>query len=187
MGLWATVEAAIETWVSGAAPGGWTVIFAEQNASVPEGPFISIRMGDIKALGACDEEIYTTNVGMAPNDLDVTETGMREFSVSLQAFQGKGHTYGDTSPRAVLSAVRQALETPNVRSTMEATGLSPFDNRQPIRNVGAAADTIFEPRAVWECRFYIIEQVVATSTYIETVDAGFTNPGPQEPIPGDFS
>jgi hypothetical protein len=183
MGLWSQVEAALVAWVTSALPNGWGCIFAEQQGGAQEGPYVTIRIGDVKGLGACDEEIYAYNGGTAPNDLTITETGEREFPVSIQAYGGKGQTTGDNSPRAVLSIVRQALELPNTRAALEAVGLSPFDNRGPVRNVSTVAGTIFEPRALFECRFYLVEQLAATTTYIATVDSGVTNPGAQQEIP----
>ena len=166
-------------------PNGWKVIFAEQQGSVPEGPFVTIRLGDPRALGAFDDPIYTSNIGSPPNDVTFTVAGVREFGVRLQAYGGRTQVVGDNSPRAVLSAVRQALELPSVRSALQINaGLSPFDNRQPVRNVATAANAIFEPRAVFECRFYVVETASQTITEILTVDSGFVNPGPQDPVPG---
>lgn len=187
MGLWSSVETALYNWVASAVPAGWQVIFAEQQGSFPEVPTVTIRIGDPKALGACDEESYTYNGGTSPNDLTIAEMHNAEFGVSIQAYGVKGQTTGDNSPRAVLSYVRQSLELPNTRAALESIGLSPYDNRAPIRNVAAVSGTIFEPRALFECRFYVVEQAVANTTYIETVDAGVTTPGAQEPIPGILS
>lgn len=185
MGVWSTVESTIESWIAGQLPAGWKVIFAEQQGGMPEASTVTIRIGDPKALGACDEETNAYNGGAPLNDLTITESGPREFGISFQAYGGKGQTTGDNSPRAVLSVIRQSLELPTIRYTLQHTaGLSPFDNRGPVRNVAAVAGTIFEPRALWECRFYVVESISATTTYIETVDAGVNTPGPQEPIPG---
>lgn len=184
MGVWATTEAAIYAWVSAALPGGWTAIFAEQNGSVPETNFVTIRLGDVRALGAIDEPLYAGNAGSPPNDVTITEIGWRELDVSIQAFGVKGTTTGDNSPRAVLSAVRQQLEFPAVRAALLMAGMAPFDDRQPVRNVATVAGTIFEPRAIFEVRFYLFETATATTTYIETVDAGPVTPGPQQAVPG---
>jgi hypothetical protein len=188
MGVWSTTEQAIFNWVSAAIPAGpptYSVIFAEQQGSVFEGPFITIRLGDPIALGCVDDPTYTSNTNPAPNDVTFQVAGVREFGVTLQAFAGRGQVTGDYSPRAVLSAVRQNLEFPSVRYTLQHfAGLSPFDDRGPVRNVATEKGTIFEPRSVWECRFYVNEVATMTTTEILTVDSGFVSPGPQDPVPG---
>ena len=184
MGTWASIESAIYGWVNAQLPSGWKAVWAEQQVSALETSFVTLRIGDVRALGATDFETYAGNINNPPNDVTLTENGVREFPVSLQAFGSKGQTTGDNSPRAVMSVLRQSLEFPDVRYALEISGLSPFDNRQPIRNVSTVAGTIFEPRALWELKFYYLEQATETTTYIETVDAGVTSPGPQEPIPG---
>ena len=178
MALWSQVEASILSWVQGAAPATWAVVFAEAQTGQPQGNTITIKLGDVLALGAFDDEVTSADGST------VTENGMREFPVTLQAFAMQGLTTGDNSPRAVLSLVRQTLELPATRSALWAAGLSPFDNRGPVRVVALPINTIFEPRAIWECRFYVVEQATAATSYVSTVDAGVTVPGPQAPIPG---
>jgi hypothetical protein len=176
--LWSQVEAAILSWVQAAVPPTWAVVFAEALTGQPQGNTVTIKLGDVLALGAVDDEITSADGST------VTENGMREFPVTLQAFAMQGLTTGDNSPRAVLSLVRQNLELPGPRQALWNAGLSPFDNRGPVRVVALAINTVFEPRAIWECRFYVVEQASASTSWISTVDAGVSAPGPQAPIPG---
>lgn len=179
MGLWSQVEASILSWVKGAVSPTWAVVFAEAQTGQPQGNTVTIKLGDALALGSVDDEVISAD------GLTVTENGMREFPVTLQAFALQGLTTGDNSPRAVLSLIRQSLELPTTRGALWSVGLSPFDNRGPVRVVALAINTIFEPRAIWECRFYVVEQASASSGgFIAAVDSGVTVPGPQAPIPG---
>ncbi len=58
---WADLETAIWSWVQAAS--GFAapqVLWSNQQLSAPEGAFIRLQIGDVVALGACDEETQTT-------------------------------------------------------------------------------------------------------------------------------
>jgi hypothetical protein len=165
-------------WVQSVLPPTWAAVFAEAQTGMPQGNVVTIKLGDVLAKGSVDDLITSADGS------SYTANGLREFPVTLQAFALQGQTTGDNSPRAVLSAIRQSLELPNTVQQLWNVGLSPFDDRGPVRVVALAIGVIFEPRAVWDCRFYVVEQAAQIGGFIQTVDAGFVDPGPQEPIPG---
>lgn len=170
---WATVETAIQNWVetaSGLADN--KVIWADQDGGRQATPYMTIRMGDLVAVGTGDEveQIFDEEAD-AGEEIEHRIHGQRELHVTVQAF---GPVVGASSARALLSKVQAALSLPSVRETLRAAGLTAFDAGK-IQNISALLGADFEGRAVLDVRFYIAESVSEFTTYIEHVEVTDTS------------
>ncbi len=173
---WTAIEDGVRSWVkyaSGMSDG--QIIFSEQanegasGAARPSGmPFLTIRMGDISPLGAVDEVEELTDLNR-PAGMEIEERvgGMREFSVSIQAFTGAA-TNTLNAARALLSRVQTGLTLPSVAGVFNALNISCFD-RGHVQNISALLGNRFEGRASLECRFYVRETISEYTGYIKTV------------------
>lgn len=167
---WTAIEDAIRAWVkTGSGLADAKVIWADQTGARPAGPFVTIRIGDLLALGAVDEVEELTDLGRpAGQEVEQRVVGLREFPVSVQAFGPA--VAGAGTAREYLSKVQTALALPSVRDALEAAGVSSFD-QGVVRTVNELVGTKYEGRAILECRFYLLESVSEFSGYIETVEA----------------
>ncbi len=131
--------------------------------------------------GGADGYTWNNLGAIAGQEIDQKAIGRREFDLTVQCFGGAGQEAGDSSPAAVLSAVRAALTLPSKRAALSVAGLTCFDPGS-VCNVAAVAGTIFEPRAIFEGRWYINEKVDENTGYIETVNAVGTITNPGDPL-----
>lgn len=144
------------------------VIWAEQSGSCPLPAFITLRLGELLALGAFDELVTETDLlRPAGTEVELRAEGLREFAVSVQAFGPS--TTGNATGRAVLAKCQTALMLPSVRTALAAAGITPFDIG-PVQNVTALVHTKFEGRAILEVRFYVRDSISEYTGYIETVE-----------------
>lgn len=185
---WQDIEQALWHWVqstSGLDP--QRVRWDDQQGNVPEGQFITLRIDGILNLGAVDEEqqIYDSGATVAGQEVTILENGTRSFTCTVQCYGTKGQTVGLQSPRAVLSAVKSKLFLPDVRELLAAASLSPY-MPGPIRNVSVKSETIIEPRAILEVKFYCRETVQEQTGYIETINGPAPPPGGPGPT-GTFN
>jgi hypothetical protein len=165
---WTAIENAIHAWVlaaSGLATGN--IIFAEQDGSQPAGQFITIRIGDLIPVGI-DAVTHAYNAA-AVNGSQITQTvtGLREFTVSIQCFDGA--ITGASTPREVLANVWTALSLPTRVTAFKTAGISAFDGGS-VRNVAALREDRFEARALLEVRFYTLQGASETTTWIQTAE-----------------
>jgi hypothetical protein len=168
---WQMREDAIRAWVKACSGfGNSQVIWAEQTGARPaESDFITIRIGDIVALGAVDEQIEEFDDSRpAGEEVEERVIAMREFSVSVQMFSNK--SIGNGTSRFVMSKVQCGLGLPSIQSSFDDVGISVFDRGQ-IRNVAELVGTKFEARAVLEVRFYAVETTSEFVGYIDSVEA----------------
>ncbi len=176
---WSTFEAALRTWIkTGSSLTDEYVRFADQKVAKPtSGSFITVRVGDLIHTAGVDERRRTASVTVGAEVVH-TVTGLREVVVSLQAFSAA--TVGSDSARALLGRVQAALGLDSVRFAFHAAGCSCFDSGT-VKSLSVAVpgnQTVFEGRAVLEARFYVVETVAETSTYIETVERPKDYTGP---------
>lgn len=141
------------------------VVWADQDLTRLKGQFITMRMGDLSALGSADEVTHDFDEEReAGQEIEITVNGQRSFVLSLQCF-GEG----EYSAKGVLSRLKTSLSLPSVLSLFETAGLGCYDTG-PIQNITALLDTTFEPRAAMEAYFYCSEVVSERNTFVETVE-----------------
>ncbi len=166
---WATIEDGLRAWVktaSGLADS--QVIWADQAGARPAGAYITLQLGPIVALGACDEvETHYDEDADAGEEIELRVNGRRSFAVSIQAFTPS--VTGASTARALLSTVQTALGLPSVRTALAAAGVTPFESG-PVNYVPALVGTLFEGRATLEAQFYTRETVSEYLGYIDTVE-----------------
>lgn len=174
MADWGDIEDAIHAWiVAGSGLNASQVIWATQDGPQPQSrPFVTIRIGDLIALGAHDEAIIVDHTGdLTPPDpgeeLEERVVGVREFGVSVQVFSDA--KVGAASGRYYASRIQTALALPAVRFALNEVGLSPFDAGR-VREISAILDSAFEARFLLEARFYVVEELSEYETYISHVE-----------------
>lgn len=165
---WSDVEDAIRAWVkSGSGLADAKVIWADQPGNRPSAPYVTIRIGDLLAIGHDSVTHDYDDEADAGEEITFTVRGTREFTVTVQTFTSA--TVNTGTAREYLSKVQTALSLPSVRSAFAAAGISAFDSGT-LQNLSALRDAEFEGRAVLDVRFYVAEEVTEVTGYIATVE-----------------
>lgn len=168
-----TIQKALRSWVRRSSGlDDKNIIWAQQGNVQPKGQFITMRMGDLIPLGACDEESHAYDDEAEPpaegevgTEITISLNGRRQFSLSVQVFED-----GDLSAYSLLSKVQTSVGLPSYRDDLDAADLSCFDIGQ-VQNITALSETVFEPRAQCDLTFYCSETASEQTTFVETVEA----------------
>lgn len=163
------IEDAINTWV--AAGSGLdvddNVIWAQQKAPRPATPYISIRMMVLERFGI---DWFIVQDASPPNpgaEIEHVVQGTRTGVLNLQCFADDGD--GAASAMAILENVVLAATLPSVHEGLRVAKFGIL-NFGPVQSInGGPTATVFEPRAIVDCRFNTTAEVVETATYIEIV------------------
>ena len=143
----AAIQSIVETQLS------VTTIHANQNAPIPEKPFITLLLTVTEKIGH-DEPVQTS-------DTEQTITGQREFEVNFQAF-------GDTAYQLMLD-LQDAFEADTIRADLAAAGIVYVSN-ESVTNADTILDTKIEHRASMVVLFRTDSTKLYTNTIIEQVD-----------------
>lgn len=166
---WCRIEDALRTWVKAAsAYPDARVIWADQTGTRPAGDIITLKISDISMVGLMDEVTENTDLSRpAGKEIEMRADGIREFTVTLQAFTSAVTCV--SAGTAILGRCQTALGLSSVRSALSAAGCSPFDVG-PVQNVTALNHALFEGRAMLRVRFYTRESLSDYVGYIATVN-----------------
>jgi hypothetical protein len=159
------------------------IFFADQNGPQPASlPYITIKIApDMRPRGVYDEQAKDTDLTRtAGMEVRNQAFGIRDFSVSVQAFAENAVTYatptfpvvlpGTNGNTAVglLTLVQTALSLEGVRYALNQANLAPYD-AGTIRNLDAIVETGFDGRAALDVRFYSADVAAEYSGYINEV------------------
>ena len=136
---------------------GVTTIFANQNAPVPDKPFITLLLTTTNKLGH--------DVSSQTSDTQETVTGQRELDVSIQAF-------GDTSYQILLD-LQDSFESVGIRESLAAFGLVYVSN-EAVTNADETLETTIEHRALMSVLFRTDSTKIYNNGIIEQVDTTHT-------------
>jgi hypothetical protein len=178
---WPVIELALRAWVkAGSGLGDEFVIWANQSASRPAGPHITLKLDGPLTVGLDGVDHNYDENRPEGEEIELKAEGTRELIVMLQAFGGD--PTGSSSARALLSKVLTALALPTRRDALAAAGVTPFDAGQ-VQDLTALLETKFESRAALEARFYLVDDASEFTTYIEKVVAEDTTTDTEFTIP----
>jgi hypothetical protein len=167
---WESLQLAARAWVVAALP-GVTVIWARQDGKKPARPFVTLRFGDLVAVGSTDERrtayVPDSSPGADDRHLLTTVVGLRSVSLTLQA--STAGTLGTSTAKGLLSQAQTALALPSLRTALRTAGLSPYD-RGTVREISTVLDADFEGRAQLVVSFYVNETASEQTGIIETVE-----------------
>lgn len=165
---WVAVERAIYTWVKDAS--GLVadcVIWSHQNGKRPKGQHVQITFGADTPVGSVPENRTSYDAGAdAGEEITIAVVEVRAITIGVQVYAGAQN--GNASARAIASKIQNALNLPAAHAALNAAGLAPFD-RGTIQSVPEVLDTGFEPRAVFQARFYLGDGAEEKTTFIEKV------------------
>lgn len=149
---WAALKDDIFDWVDSLTAS--TIIWAEQMASQPAPPYITLKIisGPVK-LG--DELRFNTS-----NDKFFT-AGLRQFTLSIQGF--------GTNALQDLTDILGALDDPDVFEDLKDKSLA-LVSTPSIIDLTQLLDTVFEERAALDLIFTTPDNRELTTTYISTVN-----------------
>lgn len=161
---WATLEAAIQAWVSTAS--GVTTMWDGQGGSRPEVPYVTMN-----AVVADKGPGWTTHEDADPSvpeaELVETFTQVKELALSLRCF---GETsLGTSQPSAILDSVMGQASLSGTRELLRAGGWVPARINPVLRIPGVIGGTVFEPRAQVQCFGNVNSQITGTATYVQIV------------------
>ena len=165
-----TVEDAINAWI--AAGSGFdadtNVIWAQQAAPRPATPYIALRMTLLEQHGQDWYDIRDAAVPAPGAEIDAVVRGVRKGTLNIACF-GDAAT-GVNMPAMTLDNVMLAARLPSVRDALNIAQIG-INGFSPIRSIdGGPTATVFEPRAILDCRFNVPTEVAETLTYIELVE-----------------
>ena len=143
----AKLQSVIQTFTS------VTTIYANQNAPIPDKPFITLLVTVTNKIGH-DEPVQVS-------DTQQEYAGQREFDVSIQCF-------GDTSYQTLLN-LHDYFETALLRDSLATSGIVYVSN-EGITNIDEILDTEIEHRASMNVLFRIDSTTLYDSGIIEQAD-----------------
>lgn len=165
---WPTVRKAIHDWFSGST--GLTSIWEDQEAPRPEFPYGSMKVisGPTKLFGA-DEHRYTYDGNQqAGDEIGIEVAGLRQMTVTVQAFLPRLGAAGDAGAEDYLSRAQVALGMPSYLASLQAAGLSVIEEMAP-RNLSGIDSGTWIAKAAMDIRFGLAASVTERTGYVETV------------------
>lgn len=179
---WDTVEAALVARVRatlGFADG--QVVMAEQGGPRRTRPFVEISLGDMVPLGAYDPTVQTFDAtGGAGEEIVMTTTGKREFSLTLQAFSDV--VRGQGTARALLALAGVGLQTPASKAVFDISGFTVVRALEVKKLTGVLLKTKYESRAALTVLCRATVELVERTGYIDNGAVALTNTGITYPI-----
>lgn len=174
---WPTVRKAIHDWFSGST--GLTSIWEDQEAPRPAFPYGSMKVisGPTKLFGA-DEHRYTYDGNQqAGEEIGIEVAGLRQMTVTVQAFLPRLGAAGDAGAEDDLSRAQVALGMPSYLASLQAAGLSVIEEMAP-RNLSGIDSGTWIAKAAMDIRFGLAASVTERTGYVETVGLEPTYRGP---------
>lgn len=114
-------------------------------------------------------------------ELTMTARGVREATLSMQAFGGD--PTGTGTAMKLLSGVLAALALPARKEALSAAGVG-IGRRNPVQSIdGIVGAVTFEPRASLEVRFFLTSEVSELGTYIESAEVENETTGDDFTVP----
>jgi hypothetical protein len=178
----ATVESALRYWLvqaTGLAEGEVIWMDQGQGHQPTSGRFLTLRPAGFRTLAPRDEDRWEPASPIVEGaELRHRAGGPRELGVYVQA--NSTQAFGGNSAFELIRRAQLGLELPAVISRLSLAGLSVLDRGAP-RNVATLLDTRFAGRFSLDVRFNASDELISTSTYIQTVEgeglvAGTTYP-----------
>lgn len=165
------LEDAIRQWVLvGSSYGAQRVLWKFHNDNAPDADYIAIALGELTSIGI-DQKSWATDLGRPiGTEIEQKFSGDREFPVTVEAFTGKTTSdMAESTARAVLRRVQNALNLSSVKELFYMAGLSCFENGS-ISWLPAIKLSDFQGRAILTVRFYIHDDISEFVGYIDKVE-----------------
>lgn len=166
---WQAIENGLQAFIARASglPGN-TVIWEIQNGSRPTGTFATLRIDGDTTSGLYAEQTERDNPTSTPGHEILIETREdAEFTFTVQVFSP--NAAGNSSARAILTRVRNALSKESELNNFDSLGLA-FIDKSPIQSVPVLIETQYQGHATLDTRFRVADGTEDTTTFIETVE-----------------
>lgn len=187
---WQTIRDGLYDAVNGAT--GWTTIWSDQDAPQPAYPYITMRIisGPLK-LSEQDDVRQSFDAGQPlGEEIGRSTGGMREITVSIQAFQRQSSSTPSTSAMDALTRLQGALGMATYLTALRTAGLSVVEVGT-VQNVSTEVDDSWSDRAAMDVRGRLAASVTERGGYIDTTEisptytthgGGSVDPSLQVPI-----
>jgi hypothetical protein len=166
---WTATEDALAALVASGT--GLPVVWGEQNATRPSGPYVAMRVTSLRPIGqdwSIIEEVEDPEPGA---EVVYRAQGVREATVSLQCFAGADAPagIGASAPRALLERLVTIshLQTKRHALNQAGVGLLGFG---PVQSIDGRIGGVFEPRAVTEMRLMLASEAEEFATFVEGIE-----------------
>jgi hypothetical protein len=168
---WEAIENAIFAWVRDASGlSASQIVWSEQISDInkPTGQHVRISLGQDTQLGAHPEVTHEYDSGASAGaEITITAESISEFPVTVQVLGGS--TVQNSSARAIASTIRNKLALTTTKDAFAAVGISCFDLGR-VQSLPAILASNYEARAFFEARFYVLQSVSETNTYISSTE-----------------
>jgi len=134
---------------------------------------------DITSAGTGAHAIVdTADTRSAGAEVTATARGVRQMTISMQAFAGPDGTgIGSTAPVGLLHGVASAAVLPSRTAAMQVAEVGIL-SLGPVQSIdGKLGLGLFEPRALLEVQASASAEMVETATYIERTEATYVEDG----------
>jgi len=168
----ADIKSKLQTFIDDTTDNGVAVVFANQNAPRPKGPYITIH---ITAIG--QKEFGT--IGEPNTDGDAEIVNDQEISVSLQAFGENAYS--------IMGGLRSSLDKVSVLQSLRAVGLLFIRVLNGVNDMSQTIGTKYEERAGMDLAFRAANVVSDHLGTIESVEGvGTHDTGKNENFQSNF-
>jgi len=162
-----TAENAIHAWIVAASQlAAGNVVWAEQGAPRPTGPYIAMRLTNIRPRGRDWTEALKDGAG----NVTMRVRGVRHATLAVQCYGGDG---GVTDAVGRLSRLVARTELPSVQDPLMVAKVGVL-GYGGVQSVGALMNyAAFEPRATLDVRLALAIEIVeslGTGGIIESAD-----------------
>lgn len=163
------VEDALLAWVKLASGlDAEHAFFSNQKVQRPSGPYVTVHITSVRALGTSDGLETNYDAGRATgSEIELQVTGQREVAASIQAYNCS--TTGSSSAIELIAKIQLAATLPSVQDALEAGGVALFDFGD-ARDLSALLGTDFDGRAVLDVRTYVRLTISEFTTWIERLE-----------------
>lgn len=159
---WTTIRDALYTWVE-SVEGSRPVVWADQDAPRPMGPFTSLRLNTRTKVGH-------DFVGHATDEGEISVRGNREIVLEVQ-------TFGENALSRA-EALRTSLSMPTVWGALSSTAGIAVLWEGDVQNISELEESRYEERGTFDVRLRVAENVTDTPGVIKHVEMGGTIKGP---------
>jgi hypothetical protein len=172
---WTEAEEAVHTWITAASSlEADKVVWLYGGQPRPTGTFIGMAWdGPFDTHG--EYEKTSTDLARDPGEeIEFKIRADKELILRLQCFSDS--VTGNSSSTAILSRVKTAMRLNTHNANLNTAGLHPFS----VQNISYLPEIIgagFEARATLDLNFFIVEELVEYTGYIQTVSGTYTISG----------
>lgn len=164
---WTAAEDAIRQWVLDASElSEEQVLWSHYSQPRPTGEFVSISIDGPTQVGLDYVQSSTDLSQPADQEIELKVIGTRDITVSVSCFGGQASS--STSSQAMASKIMTGVRLPSINSALHIAGVYPHGT-PTIINVPGIIGAKFEPRAIVEHAFYIVEDISERTGYIATI------------------